>query len=103
MALGSCLTQDDRYEVLFLLQVTLGAGDTASPVVQVHDYTPLDVGGMVRPEVEVPVCVCELSVDSNLPASIIPPPKKYVQDGSIPTFLTSTVNFIVGRMLLLVV
>ena len=80
MALGSCLTQDDRYEVLFLLQVTLGAGDTASPVVQVHDYTPLDVVGTVRPEVEVPVCVCELPVDSNLPASIIPPPPKYVQE-----------------------
>jgi len=60
--------------------------------------TSLHMGWVVGLEVEVPVCVCGFSVDSNVQTSTLPPPGQSVQERKGPIFFHSTVNSMVGRI-----
>ena len=51
--------------MFFLPQVILCAGDGSCSVIQAPDQTPLDMKWMVGPEVEIPVGLVGLPVDTD--------------------------------------
>ena len=64
-----CLRTLERV-VFFFPQVVLCADDALGSVVQAPDQTPLNVGWMVGPEVQVDVCVGGLPVYHSLQATM---------------------------------
>ena len=53
--------------VNFLLKVVLRADDPSGPVMETSHYTSLHMGRMMGLEVEIPVRVCGLPVDTETP------------------------------------
>ena len=66
--------------VFFLLQVVLSAGNGTCPVVCAPGQTTLDMGWVVGLELQVVVGVGGLPVDSDVQATVFPPPEKGVQE-----------------------
>ena len=66
---------------LLLLQVVLSGGDAPCSVVQTLNQSSLDMRWMVGLEVQVPVCVCGLPVDSDIQATIVSPLEQGVKKG----------------------